>query len=136
MMNTGVACQVTFFNASKGTLCPSPATKDGPGIDAKLERAEVAAYRDDGEVDVAKQCLASCRQQYLNIIEPSWRENYDATCAALAYRVRSELWPLYWCDAVFCGVWFNHTSNGVGQDRKFTITFIFSCHYCLYRTSY
>ncbi|CCC10871.1 unnamed protein product [Sordaria macrospora k-hell] len=66
----------------------------------------------------AKQCLQSCRDQFLETvsIEHETSEGWKYICKDLTSKTpSSRFWSLYWCDTTFCGVWINQT-GGLQQD--------------------
>lgn len=69
----------------------------------------------------AQQCVDECRQEYLKEIWPDYNnETFGYVCTALSTKdSETKLWPLYWCDSTFCGVWLDQ-SMGLGQDREWT----------------
>ncbi|KAK0634576.1 hypothetical protein B0T17DRAFT_9914 [Bombardia bombarda] len=63
-------------------------------------------------------CLQNCKDQFLRTLSPDWSEpsGWVNVCGNLTSNEPTRrLWPLYWCDSSFCGVWINQT-GGVWQD--------------------
>ena len=72
----------------------------------------------------APQCLETCRREFLFSIGQTWPPQWPQLCESLTTTattdttaLRNSLWPLYWCDSWFCGVWVNQ-SGPLGQDRE------------------
>ena len=68
----------------------------------------------------AKQCLESCRNQFLETVSNDHKtpEGWKDVCKDLTSTTpSSRFWSLYWCDTTFCGVWINQT-GGLQQDRE------------------
>lgn len=78
------------------------------------------ALRDDEAEQGPQECLDNCREQYLAVVTPRWQAAFGDVCTSLSMEGPNEqLWPLYWCDSTFCGVWVNETGP-TGQDREST----------------
>jgi hypothetical protein len=71
-------------------------------------------------VRMADKCIANCKDQFLDTVLPGYSNETDAetfktVCSKLtADGPNQQLWPLYWCDTTFCGVWIDQK----GQDRE------------------
>ncbi|KAL2265306.1 hypothetical protein VTJ83DRAFT_6406 [Remersonia thermophila] len=64
-----------------------------------------------------RACIQDCRAQFLREAYSEWTETsgWKEGCASLDQgTAASELWQLYWCDRVFCGV--ANSQGGLGQD--------------------
>jgi hypothetical protein len=67
-----------------------------------------------------KACLQDCKKQHLDSYLTSWEIDMMPLCNAAAAgeeAARDMFWPLYWCDAAFCGVYIDATGD-IGQDRE------------------
>ncbi|KAK1772428.1 hypothetical protein QBC33DRAFT_564905 [Phialemonium atrogriseum] len=62
------------------------------------------------------RCLQNCREQFLEQVSHDYIEDFAKACAPLTKDGPNQgLWPLYWCDSTFCGVYIDR--NGpLGQD--------------------
>lgn len=67
------------------------------------------------------RCLQNCREQFLEQVSHDYNEDFAKACAPLTKDGPNQgLWPLYWCDSTFCGVYIDR--NGpLGQDREFDV---------------
>ncbi|KAK3486377.1 hypothetical protein B0T13DRAFT_408095 [Neurospora crassa] len=80
---------------------------------------EAIEMRGDSPTAEAKQCLQSCRDQFLRTvsIDHETPEGWKYICNDLTTTTpSSRFWALYWCDTTFCGVWINQT-GGLQQDH-------------------
>lgn len=67
-----------------------------------------------------RECLRSCKAQFLRSVSETWEEEngWIDGCRTLNNGLpRQEFWALYWCDSRFCGVGIDPT-GGLGQDRE------------------
>lgn len=67
-----------------------------------------------------KPCLDFCRLQFMSSVVPGWSDDsrYHDGCHNLTGNLQStRLWPLYWCDSIFCGVAIQQL-GGLQQDRE------------------
>ena len=81
---------------------------------------EAIEIRGESPTAETKQCLESCREQFLETvsIDHETPEGWKYVCQDLTSTTpSSRFWPLYWCDTTFCGVWINQT-GGLQQDRE------------------
>ncbi|KAK1836082.1 hypothetical protein QBC39DRAFT_410506 [Podospora conica] len=65
-----------------------------------------------------KPCLDFCRLQFMKSVVPGWTDEsrYHDGCQNLTgNHESSRLWPLYWCDSIFCGVAIEQL-GGLQQD--------------------
>jgi hypothetical protein len=62
-----------------------------------------------------ESCLKDCMAQYMGQLSSNGTTSMTSLCEGLKNEgSRSALWPLYWCDATYCGVWNNQS----GSDRE------------------
>jgi hypothetical protein len=68
-------------------------------------------------------CVRTCREEFLQTVSADYNETFRSVCSILTAKgPNPNLWPLYWCDSTYCGVWIDQNGKG-GQDRESTIGF-------------
>lgn len=64
------------------------------------------------------RCLQNCREQFLGKVASEYDNDFTHACKSLTKDgPNQDLWPLYWCDSAFCGVYIDE-KGPVGQDRE------------------
>lgn len=64
------------------------------------------------------RCLQNCKDQFLEKVSDGYDEDFSKACVSLTKDGPNQLlWPLYWCDSEFCGVYINRNGS-LGQDRE------------------
>jgi hypothetical protein len=88
----------------------------------KTELKENGGWKQDDDMAATERdpirCEQYCITRFLDTVSADHNETFSNVCARLTTEgPNQDLWPLYWCDSTYCGVWIDQTVPG-GQDRE------------------